>query len=121
MAECPKPTSHKDLQQFLGFMNFYHRFIRDYSRVATPLTWLTSPALPFLCTPKLRPPSMELKRHITSTPILVQPDPSKQFIVEVDTSDCSVGAILSQHSEPDQKLHPCVNSHLKCGNPFVRL
>lgn len=44
---------------------------------------------------------------IISAPVLIQPDSSRQFIVEVDASDSGVGAILSQHSATDQKLHPC--------------
>ena len=47
-AEWPTPTSRKQLQRFLGFANFYRRFIRDYSRVATPLTQLTSVKIPFV-------------------------------------------------------------------------
>ena len=49
----------------------------------------------------------ELKSCITSAPILIFPDPSHQFIVEVDASDTSVGAVLSQESAEDQKIHPC--------------
>lgn len=49
----------------------------------------------------------ELKKRFTSAPILCRPDPSRQFIVEVDASDGGVGAVLSQRSETDQKLHPC--------------
>lgn len=47
----------------------------------------------------------ELKKRFTSAPILCRPDPSRQFIVEVDASDGGVGAVLSQRSETDQKLH----------------
>ena len=47
VAEWPTPTSRKQLQRFLGFANFYRRFIRDYSKVATPLTRRTSVKTPF--------------------------------------------------------------------------
>lgn len=50
---------------------------------------------------------VKLKELFTSAPVLIQPDPSLQFIVEVDASDSGVGAILSQRSATDQKLHPC--------------
>ena len=49
----------------------------------------------------------ELKRCFFLAPILAQPDPSRQFIVEVDASDLHVGAILSQSAKEDDKLHPC--------------
>ncbi|XP_059827437.1 uncharacterized protein LOC132395156 [Hypanus sabinus] len=107
VTEWPKPTTLKQLQQFLGFENFYRHFIRDYSRVAVPLTQLISPATPFHWTPKADSAFLDLKRHFTSAPILAQPGPSHQFIVEVDASDSGVGAVLYQRSGPDQKLYPC--------------
>ncbi|KAI3360666.1 hypothetical protein L3Q82_002529 [Scortum barcoo] len=52
VAEWPVPTSRKLLQRFLGFANFYRRFIRNYSQVAAPLTALTSPAHVFQWGPR---------------------------------------------------------------------
>lgn len=107
VRDWPRPETRKQLQRFLGFANFYPRFIRNYSRVAAPLTSLTSVNKPFLWTSEAEDTFNELKSRFTSAPILVQPDPSQQFIVEVDASDSGVGAILSQRSATDQKLHPC--------------
>lgn len=107
VAECPIPTTHKQLQRFLGFANFYRRFFRNFSRVAAPLTKLTSPCTRFAWTPEAEQRFQELKSLFTSAPILVQPGPSRQFIVEVDASDTGVGAVLSQRSGPDLKVHPC--------------
>lgn len=107
MVEWPKPISHKDLQLLWGFTNLYHRFFRDCSQVVKPLTQLSYLAQSFLWTPKAEAAFGELQRYFTSVPILVHPDPSKQFIMEIDTSESSIGAILSQQTEPDQKLHPC--------------
>ena len=55
------------------------------------------------------PPSTHLilKERFTSAPILVFPDPGRQFIVDVDASDTGVGAVLSQRSVKDQKVQPC--------------
>ncbi|KAK5911796.1 hypothetical protein CesoFtcFv8_001732 [Champsocephalus esox] len=109
----PKPTSFKQLQLFLGFANFYRRFIRDYSRVAGPLTRLTSPTTGFSWTPECDAAFSELKRLFTTAPVLIHPDSSRQFVVEVDASNTKVGAVLSQRSEQDQQLHPCAFfSHL---------
>lgn len=77
-------STRKQLQRFLGFANLYRRFIRDYSRVAGPLNQLTSPAIPFSWTTQAEAAFSELKRRFTSAPILTNPDPSLQFIVEVD-------------------------------------
>ncbi|XP_034083100.1 uncharacterized protein LOC117553325 [Gymnodraco acuticeps] len=48
----------------------------------------------------------QLQRFL-SAPVLIHPDPELQFVVEVDTSDLGVGAILSQRSSQDHRLHPC--------------
>ena len=77
VADWTTPGSRKKLQQFLGFANFYRRFIRDYSRVAAPLTRLTSPALPFACTPEADVAFSQLKRLFSPAPILIQPDTSR--------------------------------------------
>lgn len=50
---------------------------------------------------------MDLKRRFPKAPILVHPDPSCQFVIEVIASDVGVGAILSQQSVQDQELHHC--------------
>lgn len=107
VAEWPIPTSRKHLQRFLGFANFYRRFIRNYSQVASPLTALTSILRPFLWDVAAQEAFDKLKSLFISAPILIQPDATRQFIVEVDASDTGVGAILSQRSINDNKVHPC--------------
>lgn len=107
VADWPQPSTRKELQRFLGFANFYRRFIRNYSAVAAPLTALTSPQVPFQWTSVAARAFGELKTRFTSAPILVFPDPARQFVVEVDASDTGVGAVLSQRSSTDQKVHPC--------------
>jgi len=101
------PDSRKELQRFLGFANFYRRFIRGYSTVAAPLTALTSSKVTFRWSPAAEEAFQDLKRRFTSAPILQVPDPAGQLVVEVDASDVGVGAILSQRSGENQKLHPC--------------
>lgn len=107
VSNWPVPSSVKQLQRFLGFANFYRRFIRNYSSLVAPLTHLTSPKTPFVWAPEAEAAFHTLKQRFTSAPVLLQPDPSRQFIVEVDASDLGVGAVLSQRSPVDHKLHPC--------------
>lgn len=107
VAAWAQPKNVKQLQRFLGFSNFYRRFIQNYSQIAAPLTRLTSPKVPFFWSTDAEEAFQELKKRFISAPILVHPDPARQFIVEVDASDSGVGAVLSQHSPSDQKLHPC--------------
>ena len=107
VEEWPVPKSRKELQRFLGFANFYRRFIRDYSKVASPLTRLTSVNVTFCWSPEAHKAFLKLKHLFSSAPILVQPESSKQFIVEVDAFDAGVGAVLSQYVGPENCLHPC--------------
>ena len=106
VAEWPTPTSRKKVQQFLGFANFYRRFIRGFSSIAAPLHALTSPRVLFVWSPEAESSFNEFKRHFTSAPILTLPDPQRQSVVEVDASSDCVGAVLSQRSA-DGKMHPC--------------
>lgn len=76
--------------------------------MALPHAKLSFPRITFSWTPEVDWTFSELKRCFTSTPVLVQPDPSRQFFVDVDASDIGIGGILSQLSIPEQKCHPCV-------------
>lgn len=107
VAEWPTPDSRKRVQQFLGFANFYRRFIRGFSAIAAPLHALTSSKVQFQWSPQAETAFQNLKRLFTSAPILTMPDPRRQFVVEVDASNEGIGAVLSQRSEQDGKMHPC--------------
>ncbi|KAJ8279320.1 hypothetical protein COCON_G00063860 [Conger conger] len=107
VTNWPTSVSRKHLQRFLGFANFYRRFIWSYSQVVSPLTKLTSTAMPFHWGPEAEGAFTKIKRLFSSAPILVHPDPTRQFVVETDASDTGVGAVLSQVSASDNRLHPC--------------
>uniref|UniRef100_A0A8K9V3S6 Gypsy retrotransposon integrase-like protein 1 n=1 Tax=Oncorhynchus mykiss TaxID=8022 RepID=A0A8K9V3S6_ONCMY len=103
----PVPRSRVELQRFLGFANFYRRFIRNFGQVAAPLTALTSVKTCFKWSVSAQGAFDLLNNRFTSAPILVTPDVTRQFVVEVDASEVGVGAILSQRSLSDDKVHPC--------------
>lgn len=91
VTSWPIPDSRKQLQWFLGFANFYRRFIRSYSTLAAPLTVLTSSKVPFQWSTSAEKAFLDLKTRFTSGPILQVPDPERQFIVEVDASKAGQG------------------------------
>ncbi len=108
VRDWPRPTSAKQVQRFLGFSNFYRRFIRNFSAIAAPLTALTRKNVKgFQWTEEAEKALCKLKDRFTSAPVLTIPDPELPFIVEVDASEVGVGAILSQRVIKDNKVHPC--------------
>ncbi len=104
---CGELANPRFLQRFLGFANFYRRFIRNFSQLAAPLTALTSTKTPFRWSSAAGAAFAKLRSYFVSAPIFVAPDPSRQFVVEVDASEVGVGAVLSQRSSTDGKMHPC--------------
>lgn len=108
ISSWPLPTTIKELQRFLGFSNFYRRFIQNYSSITSPLTNLLRGKPESLSwTPAATEAFAALKRAFTSAPLLVYPNPELPFVVEVDASTTGVGAVLSQRQGNPPKLHPC--------------
>ncbi|KAI5606638.1 hypothetical protein C0J50_9994, partial [Silurus asotus] len=107
VEEWPEPENRKQLQRFLGFANFYRKFIRGFSTIAATLHRLTSTCQPFTWNSEVEQAFLELKTQFTFAPVLTLPDPCRQFVVEVDASDKGVGDVLSQRGATDNRLHPC--------------
>jgi hypothetical protein len=100
------PQSVKDVQSFLGFANFYRRFIEGFSRLTRPLTEATKgDKLLWEWTPPMEHAFTTLKARFTTAPILGHFNPQEVCIVETDASDFALGAVLSQKGE-DGKVHP---------------
>lgn len=107
IVDWPTPRSIKDVQRFIGFANFYRRFIKNFSEIITPITQLTKKKNAFVWSPQAQESFCLLKSKFTTAPVLVHPDPELAFIVEVDASDNAIGAILSQRTGDKGLLHPC--------------
>ncbi|GLB37179.1 putative chromo (CHRromatin Organisation MOdifier) domain containing protein [Lyophyllum shimeji] len=106
VAEWPVPRNKKEVQSFLGFTNFYRRFIRDFSHHTRPLFDLTAKDVAWTWGSGQQDAFDSLKRAITSKPVLIFPDNDRPFRVEADSSDFATGAVLSQQSPEDEKWHP---------------
>ena len=105
IREWPKPKNLKEVQAFLGFANFYRRFIQRYLQICTPLTKMTKKEQPFHWECKQREAFEKLKKKFILAPILASFDPKRKIILETNASDQALGSCLSQ---PDAKgqLHP---------------
>ena len=97
------PKNKKELQQFLGFANFYRQFIEGYSKVVKPLTKLTGNEM-WKWDKEQQDAFNELKRLVCTNPVLMIPLDNAPFRVEVDASDYAIGGILSQ--KVDDKWRP---------------
>uniref|UniRef100_A0AAQ4QFQ9 CCHC-type domain-containing protein n=1 Tax=Gasterosteus aculeatus aculeatus TaxID=481459 RepID=A0AAQ4QFQ9_GASAC len=101
----PEPQTIKELQRFLGFANFYRRFVRNFSSVAAPLTSLFKGSSKKLRWNEAAASAFrKLKDMFTSAPVLRHPDPALPFVVEVDASETGVGGVLSQRQDPARKM-----------------
>jgi hypothetical protein len=96
IREWPVPTTVKQVRSFLGFGNFYRRFIRKFSELAQPLNNLLKKDTPFEWTPNCQMAFETLKTRFTEEPVLMMPDQSKPFQIESDASKYATGAVLTQ-------------------------
>ncbi|CAI7878626.1 unnamed protein product [Closterium sp. NIES-53] len=86
----------KELQQFLGYANYYNRFVPQYAKIATLLTNLLKKNTPFKWEDVHQQAMEQLKTALTTAPVLILPDPEKDYVIEADASDQAVGAVLMQ-------------------------
>ena len=96
IRDWPEPTTVKEVQAALGLFNYYRKFIKDFSKIAAPLTELTKKDIPFRFETDQRKAFNELKRLLTESPLLIIFDPEKEAILETDASDGAIGASLNQ-------------------------
>jgi len=101
----PPPENLRDVRAFLGFANFYHRFVKGYSMVVEPLTRLTRKGQPFKWETKQQESFDGLKTSFTTAPILRRFDHDRDIVVETDASDFVSAAVLSQYDD-EGTLHP---------------
>jgi ribonuclease HI len=94
-----------EVQQFLGFCNYYRRFIKGYSEVAEPLTRLKKKDIPFEWLEDQQKAFEEMVLKFTTAPTLRHFDHRREVIIETDASDYVSAGVLSQRDD-DGVLHP---------------
>ncbi|XP_078148472.1 uncharacterized protein LOC144543896 [Carex rostrata] len=96
IEKLPPPTNVKGVRSILGHAGFYRRFIKDFSKIAKPLTNLLLKDAPFDFTQDCLDVFNRLKEALISAPILQPPNWSESFEIMCDASDYAVGAVLGQ-------------------------
>jgi reverse transcriptase-like protein/integrase-like protein/chromodomain-containing protein len=106
IEQWPVPENKKQLEVFMGVVNYLRKFVKGFSQIAIPLYKLTHENVPFIWSQECQNAFDTLKRMISSAPVLSHVDQSKPFVVETDASDFALGAVLLQEDR-DGDLRPC--------------
>jgi hypothetical protein len=90
------PTTVRQIRSFLGLAGYYQRFIPDFSRIAKTMTELLKKGVKYEWSQKCEDAFHTLRQHLTTAPVLAQPDNTKSFDVYCDASGTGLGCILMQ-------------------------
>lgn len=107
VKEFPTPTTKKNVRSFLGLTGYYRKFVQGYDGIARPMIELTKKAAPkeIKWTPQCQTAFDTLKAKLSTDPVLVTPDFTKEFLLQTDASKNGIGAVLSQINDNSEE-HP---------------
>ena len=97
VSKWPVSMNVTEIRSFLGLARYYRRFVEGFSTLAAPLTVLTKKDWRYEWTDKCERSFQELKKRLTSAPILVLPTNDMNFNVYCDASRIGLGAMLMQN------------------------
>nr|GEW52760.1 putative reverse transcriptase domain-containing protein [Tanacetum cinerariifolium] len=99
VKDWASPTTPIEIRQFLGLAGYYHRFIKDFSKIAKPLTILTQKDKKFVWGKDQEMALQILKQKLCEAPILALPEGNDDFVVYCDASIQGLGAVLVQREK----------------------
>ena len=94
IMDWPEPKNIHEIRSFHGLTSFYHRFIKGFSTIMSPITDCMKQG-EFVCTKATAKAFNEVKQKMTKAPVMCLPDFTKPFEVECDASSNSIGGVLS--------------------------
>ena len=97
VLQWEQPKSVTEIRSFLGLAGYYRRFIKGFSQMAMPLTKLTRKGQPYVWDEKCEEAFQNLKTKLTTSPVLMIPDPTQTFTVYTDASKKGLGCVLMQN------------------------
>ena len=111
VRDWPVPESVSQVRKFLGFANYFRRFLSGYANIAKPLDEITGEKARFQWNNERQVAFESLKSTLLTAPVLQLADVSKPFRVYIDAGDFALGAVLPQ--EVDQEWLPVANASRK--------
>jgi hypothetical protein len=99
IKDWPHTKTLKSLHGFLGLTGYYHKFVKNYGNISTPLTALIKNNS-FTWTPAAAQSFQTLKMAMCTTPVSTLPDFPKTFVLECDASEKGIGIVLMQEGHP---------------------
>ena len=103
-ANFPQPKNPTDVRSFLGLAGYYRRFVKNFTKIAAPLTKLTEKSTPFQWEDEQQQAFDELKKRLTSAPVLVYPDENAPTALHTDASGYGMGATLTQIQDGKERV-----------------
>ncbi|KAJ8403508.1 hypothetical protein AAFF_G00352800 [Aldrovandia affinis] len=104
VEKCPSPTLIGEVCSFLGLALYYRRFIAGFVNTTRPLHQLTEKGQRLKWSPASIGTFDHLCKTVTTAPVLAIPDPARPFILDTDTSNDGIEAVLSQAGEDREKV-----------------
>lgn len=98
IVECPRPKTMTEIRSFHGMVNMYRKYIRHFLEISAPLTRLVKKDRRFEWNVEAERAFEELKRRMTSSPVLILPDFRKMFEVQTDVSGIVISGVLLQEN-----------------------
>ena len=96
----PEPSSKKEVQSFIGMINYLSKFSARLSKLSEPIRELSKESVPFSLGPEPREAIDMIKKELVKVPILAYYDPHKEMVLQADTSIKGLGTCLLQHGNP---------------------
>jgi hypothetical protein len=96
VSNWQQPTNVSEIRSFLGLVGYYRRFIERFSKIARPTTELLKKEKKFTWTESCERSFQELKRRLTTAPVLTLPDIQRDFVIYCDASRQGLGCVLMQ-------------------------
>jgi hypothetical protein len=93
------PTNVSEIHSFLRLAGYYYKFIQDFSKISKPMTRLLEKGKAFKRTQDCQDSFEELKKRLTTAPVLILPDLSRKFDIYCDALRQGLGCVLMQDGQ----------------------